>query len=198
MNSGGNSPQVQVEKEPRQRTQHDPTNTNMTKTTANKEDAQDSTAIRRHTNTAAGTEDATDSAAHKAANYFRTTAKMATKEDEADSMVRPSFLNRGGHRSVKEGGSDTNKTMTMTWSTTSTEDYYNMTSNKTPMQRKVPNRIEITEEDLGLCKVFKFMGEDNEQCRQSRPEPGTTFMQTEDHMEQGFYMDASQDYSSVR
>ena len=67
MNSEGNSPQVQVGKEPRQRTQHCPTHINMTKTTAEKEDAQAPAATRQHTKIAAEKEDATDSTAHKAA-----------------------------------------------------------------------------------------------------------------------------------
>ena len=70
MSSRGNSLQVQVGKEPRQRTQHNPTRINMIKTTIEKEDAQDSTATRRHTNIAAEKEDATDSTAHKAAKKF--------------------------------------------------------------------------------------------------------------------------------
>ena len=70
MSSGGNFPQVQVGKEPRQRTQHNPTRINMIKTTTEKEDAQDSTETRRHTNIAAEKEDATDSTAHKAAKKF--------------------------------------------------------------------------------------------------------------------------------
>ena len=67
MSPRGNSPQVQAEKEPRQRTQHNSTHINMIKTTAEKEDAQDSTVTRRHANIAAEKEDATDSTAHKAA-----------------------------------------------------------------------------------------------------------------------------------
>jgi len=46
--------------------------------------------------------------------------------------------------------------------------------------------------------VFDFMGEDNEPCKQSRPEPGAMFMRAEGQMGQGVYMDAYQDYSSVR
>ena len=70
MSSRGNSLQVQVGKEPRQRTQHNPTRINMIKTTTEKEDTQDSTATHQHAKIAAEKEDATDFTAHKAVKKF--------------------------------------------------------------------------------------------------------------------------------
>ena len=118
----GNSPQVQVGKEPKQRTQNYNSHINLTKTTAEKEDAQDSTAKHQHAKIAAEKEDATDSTAHKAETNFLTTTSMTTKEDEADSVAKPLVPNRRGHRTFKEGASKTNTTKTMTCSTTSTRD----------------------------------------------------------------------------
>ena len=70
MSPRGNSPQVQAEKVPKQRTQNNSTHIDMIKTTTEKEDAQDSTETRRHTNIAAEKEDTTDSTAHKEAKNF--------------------------------------------------------------------------------------------------------------------------------
>ena len=42
------------------------------------------------------------------------------------------------------------------------------------------------------------MGEDNGSRKQTRPEPGATIRHTEDQKGQGLYMDAYQDYSSLR
>ena len=117
----GNPPQVQVGKVPRQRTQHKPTQTIKTKTTAKKEDAQDSTTTKRHTCVTAGKEDATDSTAHKVENKLPTTTNMATKENEADSLAKTSVLNRKGCKALEEETSKTNTTATMTWSTTTKE-----------------------------------------------------------------------------
>ena len=104
----GNSPQVRVGKEPRQRTQHKLTHINMTKTTAETEDAQDSTMTSRHTCVAAEKEDATDSTAHKVEQSLLTTTNMATKENEADSLAKPSVPNRSGCKALEEETSKTN------------------------------------------------------------------------------------------
>ena len=156
----GNSPQVRVGKEPRQRTQNKPTHINMTKTTAGKEDAQDSTMTSRHTCVAAEKEDATDSTAHKAEQGLLTTTNMATKEDEADSLAKPSAPNRRGHKALKDEASKTSTTTIMTWSTTPTEDNYNMKTNKLSAQWKIPNQIGITKRDPELTNVFIFVGEE--------------------------------------
>ena len=198
MSPRGNSPQVQAGKVPKQRTQNNPTHIDMTKTTTEKEDAQDSTGTRQHANVAAAKEDATDSTAHKAGKEFLTITNTATKEDAADSSANLSALRRRGHQTVKEEASKSITTMTRTCSTTSTEDYYNMKTNKLPTQWRIPDQIGITREDLGLVSVFNFVGEDKEEGKQPRQELGTTLMQAEDQMLQGVYMDAFQDYSSGR
>ena len=89
MSFEGNSPQVQVGKEPKQRTHHCPTHTNMTKTTAEKEDAQDSTATRQHTKIAAEKEDATESTAHKAAKEIE--QQQARPQRKTTRIPRPSL-----------------------------------------------------------------------------------------------------------
>ena len=89
MSSEGDSPPVQVGKEPRQRTQHCPTHINMTKTTAEKEDAQDSTATRQHTKIAAEKEDPTDSTAHKTAKIFK--QQQARPQRKTTRIPRPSL-----------------------------------------------------------------------------------------------------------
>ena len=159
----GNSPQVQVGKEPRQRTRHKSTHINMTKTKTEKEDAQDSTVTRRHTSVTAEKEDATDSTAHKAGKEFLTTTNMATKEDAADSSAKLSALSRRGHQAVKEEASESITTTTMTCTTTPAEDYYNMKTDKLPIQWRIPDQIGITKEDPGLVNVFNFVGEDKEE-----------------------------------
>ena len=82
--------------------------------------------------------------------------------------------------------------------TTSTRDHGNIKTTNSPAQWEVPDQIRVIKEDLGLGAVFDFMGEDNEACRQPRPETGATIMQVEDQMGQGVYMDACQNYSFVR
>ena len=73
-----------------------------------------------------------------------------------------------------------------------------MKTNKLPAQWEIPDQIGITKEDPGLFNVFNFSGEDKEKCKQPEQEPRTTFLQAEDQMLHEIYMDASQDYSSVR
>ena len=106
MSPRGNSPQVQAGKVPKQRTQNNSTHIDMTKTTTEKEDAQDSTGTRQHANVAAVKEGATDSTAHKAGKEFLTITNMATKEDAADSSAKLSALSRRGHQAVKEEASE--------------------------------------------------------------------------------------------
>ena len=106
MSPTGNSPQVQAGKVPKQRTQNNSTHIDMTKTTTEKEDAQDSTGTRQHANVAAAKEDAMDSTAHKAGKEFLTITNMATKEDAADSSAKLSALSRRGHQAVKEEASE--------------------------------------------------------------------------------------------
>ena len=86
----------------------------------------------------------------------------------------------------------------MTYTTTPAEDYYNMKTDKLPIQWRIPDQIGITKEDPGLVNVFNFVGKDKEEGKQPRQELGTNLMQVEDQMLQGVYMDASQDYSSGR
>ena len=194
----GNFPQVRVGREPRQRTQHKPTQTNKTKTTAKKEDAQDSTTTRRNTCVAAKMENATDSIANTVEQSVLTTTNMATKENEADSLAKHSVLNREGCKALDEETNKTNTTMTMTWSTSTTEDSYDMTSRKLSEQQKIPNQIGITKRDPELTNVFRFVGEEKGECERPGQEPRTTFFQAGDLTSHGNYMDASQDYSSVR
>ena len=89
MSLEGNSPQVKVGKEPKQRTQHYQTHINMTKTTAEKEDAHDSTATRQHTKIAAEKEDATDSTAHKTAKKFK--QQQARPQRKTAQIPRPNL-----------------------------------------------------------------------------------------------------------
>ena len=162
MSPRGNSPQVQAGEEPKQRTQNNPTRTNMTKTTAEKEDAQDSTVTRQHTNVTAKKEDATDSTAHKAEKEFLTITNMATKEDAADSSAKLSAPSRRVHQAFNEDASKTITTTTTTSSTTPMEDLCNMKTNKLPAQWRIPDQIGIIKEDPGLVNVFNFVGEDKE------------------------------------
>ena len=82
--------------------------------------------------------------------------------------------------------------------TTSTRDHGNMKTTNSPAQWKVPDQIGVIKEDSGLSAGFDFMGEDYEACKPPRPEPRATIMHVEGQMGQGVYMDAYQDYSSVR
>ena len=134
----GNPPQVQVGKVPRQRTQHKSTHINTTTTTAQKKDAQDSAITSQHTCVAAEKEDATDSTAHNAGITPTTTTNMAIKENEADSLAKPSVSDRGRHKALEGETSKTNTTTTMTWSTTTTEDNHDMTPSKLSAQWKIP------------------------------------------------------------
>ena len=77
----------------------------------------------------------------------------------------------------------------MSWLTTSTRDHGNMKTTNSPAHWEVPDQIGVIKEDLGLGAVFDFMGEDNQACKQSRPEPGATIMQVEDQIGQGVYME---------
>ena len=160
----GNFPQVRVGREPRQRTQHKPTQTNKTKTTAKKEDAQDSTTTRRNTFVAAKTENATDSIANTVEQSVLTTTNMATKENEADSLAKPSVPDREGCKALEEETSKTNTTTNMTCSTTTTEDNYDVTSSKLSAQWKVPDQIGITKRVPEPTNVFRFVGEEGKKC----------------------------------
>ena len=194
----GNSPQVRVGKEPRQRTQHKSTQTNKTKTTAEKEDAQDSATTRQHTCVTAEKEDATDSTAHKAGTRLLTTTNMATKENEADSLAKPSVSDRGGYRALQEETSKTITTTSMTCSTTTTENNYGVTSNKFSAQWKIPDQIGITKRDPELTNVFRFVGEEGTKCERPEQEMRATFLQAGDRIPHENYMDVSQNYSFAR
>ena len=82
--------------------------------------------------------------------------------------------------------------------TTSTYENGNRKTTNSLVQWGVPDQIGVIKEDLGPCGVFDFMGEDDGSCKQTRPEPGATIRHIEDQKGQGPYMDACQDYSSMR
>ena len=139
MTLDGNSPQVQVGKMPKQRTQNYQTHINPSKTTAGKEDAQDSTATHQHATITAEKEDATDSTAHKATTNFQATTSTATEEGNADSTAKPSVPNRRGDDTCEEEASKTNTTTTMSWLTTSTCDNGNRKTTNSLVQWGVPD-----------------------------------------------------------
>ena len=89
----GNSPQVQMGKEPEQRTQHYHMKINPTTTTAEKEDDKDSTATPQQNTIAAEKEDVMDSTADKATATNQSTTSTATNENDADSTAKPSVSN---------------------------------------------------------------------------------------------------------
>ena len=178
MTLDGNSPQVQVGKEPKQRTQNCQTHINISITTAGKEDAQDSTATHQHATITAEKEDATDSTAHKTTTHFQTTTTTATEEDDADSMAKLSFPNSRRHGTRKEGTSRTNTTTTMSWSTTSTWD-------NTHEEWRVPNQIGVIRDDLRPHEGFDFMGEDGISREQTRPKPGAATKHVKDPLSRG-------------
>ena len=194
----GNSPQVRVGKEPEQRTQQKSTQTNKIKATTEKEDAQDSATTRQHACVTAEKEDATDSTAHKAGTRLITTTNMSTKENEADSLAKPLVSDREEHKALEEETSKTNTTTSVTWSTTTTENNYEVTSNKFSAQWKIPNQIGITKRDTELTNVFRFVGEEGKKCERPEQELRTTLLQAGDQIPHGTYMDASQDYSFAR
>ena len=130
----GNFPQVQVGKEPKQRTQNYHTHINPTKTTAEKEDAKDSIVTHQRTIIAAEKEDATDSTAHKATTIFHVTTSTATEVDNADSMAKPPVPNQRRDETCKEEASKTNTTTTMSWLTTSTYENGNRKTTNSRVQ----------------------------------------------------------------
>ena len=63
---------------------------------------------------------------------------------------------------------------------------------------EVPNHIGVIKEDLGLCDDFDFMGDVNGSRKQTRPTPGEEIRHVEDRNVQELYMDAYQDYGSMK
>lgn len=62
----------------------------------------------------------------------------------------------------------------------------------------VLNHIGVIKEDLGPCEVLDFMGDIGVSRKQTLPKPGEETRHIEDRNVQGLYMDAYQDYSSMK
>ena len=62
----------------------------------------------------------------------------------------------------------------------------------------VPNHIGVIKEDLRPCEVFDFMGDVGVSRKQTRPKPRIETKHVEDQNVQGLYMDAYQDYGSMK
>ena len=62
----------------------------------------------------------------------------------------------------------------------------------------VPNHIGVIKEDLRPCEVFDFMGDVGVSRKQTRPKPRVEIGHVEGHNLQGLYMDAYQDYGSIK
>ena len=116
----GYSPLVQMEKEPKPRTQHYNMKTNPTTTTAAKEDDKDSTVTLQQTTITAKKEDATDSTADRTSTINQLTTSRVAKEDDADSTTKSLFSTPLWDKIYKEGKSETDTTTIMKGLTTST------------------------------------------------------------------------------
>ena len=119
MTAKGNSPMVQMGKEPEPRTQQYNMKINPTTTTAAKEDDKDSTAILQQATITAGKEDTTDSTADRKLTINQSTTSTVAKEDDADSTAKSLFSNSPWDKMYKEGKNETDTTTTMTRLTTS-------------------------------------------------------------------------------
>ena len=62
----------------------------------------------------------------------------------------------------------------------------------------VPNHIGVIKEDPGPCNVFDFMGDIGTPYQQTRLMPGKEIRNIEDWNAQDLYMDAYQDYGSMK
>ena len=63
---------------------------------------------------------------------------------------------------------------------------------------RIPNQIGVIRDDLGPCVGFDFMGEDGGSRGQTRPKLGAAIRHVEYQNVQGQYMDAYQDYGSMK
>ena len=194
----GNSPLVQMGKEPEPRTQQYNMKINPTTTIAVKEDEKDSTAILQQTKITAGKEDATDSTADRTSTVNQLTTSRVAKEDDADSTAKSLLSTSLWDKTYKESKNETDTTTTMTGLTTSTGGNRDGRILKSWEERRVPNQIGVIRDYLGPQEGFDFMGEDGSSRVQTRPKLGTAIRQTEDQYALGHYMDAYQDYSSMK
>ena len=194
----GNSPLVQMEKEPEPRTQQYNMKINPTTTTVAKEDEKDSTAILQQATITAKKEDATDSTADRTLTINQLTTSRVAKEDDTDPTTKSLFSTSLWDKIYKEGQSETDTTTTMAGLTTSTGGNRNGRILKPGEEWRVPSQIVVIRDDLGPQEGFNFMGEDVISCEQTRPKLGTAIRHVEGQYALGHYMDAYQDYSSMK